>query len=584
MTKILVIEDEQPYRENILDLLEAEEFEAISANNGLLGVQLALSEIPDMILCDVMMPELDGYGVLKALRQNPVTAAIPFIFLTAKADKVDFRAGMALGADDYVTKPFTCEDLLSAIAARLERQKDITKPLTQALQKVTEKLDRLLHYDSVTNLPNRLLLQELFNGIIHQRRSQIKAESNSPRYVEPSLETQPIPLLIVEIDRFNRIDDRFTNAERDRLVKEMLERINSCLSTQDIIARLNLDQFAIILATLSQKKIIINVAQSILSALAQPFLINEQQLFLTASIGVIFYPQDGVELNHLVKKATVAMAHVKKLGGNHYQFYMSDLDSDAQTLAIEANLHQAIEREEFQVYYQPIVDLATGKISGAEALVRWFHPNRGMISPAEFIPVAEETGLIVPIGDWVLKSACAQAQQWISAGFPEFKISVNLSARQFSQEELHQRIVQIIHTTGLNPENLELELTESLLMENAKRAIATLHELKQLGIHIAIDDFGTGYATLSYLKQFAFDTLKIDQCFVREVNSDPQNRAILTAVIQLAHNLNLRVTAEGVETETERDFLSEQHCDAIQGYLFSRPLPAVEMETLLMQS
>ncbi|MCL1468595.1 putative bifunctional diguanylate cyclase/phosphodiesterase [Argonema galeatum] len=583
MTKILVIEDEKLYRENIQDLLEAEEFDAISAENGLLGVQLAQSEIPDLILCDLMMPELDGYGVLKALRQNPTTAAIPLIFLTAKADRADFRVGMVLGADDYITKPFTRGELLEAIAARLARQKSITQPLTQALKQATERLDHLLHHDSATNLPNRLLLRERFNQIISNRQSENQCQEESLSSAQNPLELKPIPILLVALDRFNSINDGLENQDRNRLIKEITDRITACLSTQDMVARLNADRFAIVPATLSQKQTIASVAQAVLSSIAQPISLDSSQISIAASIGITFYPNDGIELNQLIKKAAAAMFYTQKLGGNHYQFYTTALDVNSSSgLALESSLRRAIEKEEFEVYYQPIVNLQTSQIIGAEALVRWFHPTRGMISPAEFIPVAEETGSIVPIGEWVLQTACAQAQKWIAAGFSRFQVSVNLSARQFSQQHLSQRIVEILETTGLNPENLSLELTESILVENAEVAIATLNKLKHLGIHIAIDDFGTGYASLSYLKQFPFDTLKIDRSFLQDVTSDTQNTAIMTAVIQLAHNFNLKTVAEGVETQAELTFLSQQKCDAMQGYIFSRPLPAWEFEKLLI--
>jgi FOG: EAL domain len=408
MLKILVIEDDELIRETLLQLLESHSYRVIVAQNGRVGVQMALSEIPDLILCDVQMPEQDGYEVLRTLRQNSLAATIPFIFLTAQGGKTDFRRGMELGADDYLTKPFTKAELLGAIASRLSKRQTITQPLTVALQQAEARLKDLANDSTITNA------------------------------VSP------------------------------------------------------------------------------------------------------------------------------------------------EKLALEALLRRALAQGEFQVYYQPQVDIATGKIIGAEALVRWQNPDRGIISPAEFIPLAEETGLIIPIGEWVLLSACAQTASWLAAGFSPFKISVNLSARQLSDPELKARIVQILETTGLEPANLELEMTESAVVENATVAGATLNELKALGIRIAVDDFGTGYATLGYLKQFAFDSLKIDQIFVRKANEDAQNAAITTAVILLGHSLNMTVIAEGVETEAELAFLRDQQCDIMQGYLFSRPEPAPIFESLLV--
>ena len=408
MLKILVIEDDELIRETLLQLLESHNYRVIVAENGRFGVQMALSEIPDLILCDVQMPELDGYDVLRTLRQNSLAATIPFIFLTAQSDKTDFRRGMELGADDYLTKPFTKAELLGAIASRVSKRLTITQPLTVAL---------------------------------HQAEARLKD------------------------------------------------------------------------------------------------LVNE-----STNVSVL----------------------------------------SPEKLALEALLRRALAQGEFQVYYQPQVNIATGQVIGAEALVRWQNPDRGIISPAEFIPLAEETGLIIQIGEWVLLSACAQAASWLAAGFSPFTISVNLSARQLSDPELKARIVQILETTGLEPANLELEMTESALVENATVAGATLNQLKALGIRIAIDDFGTGYATLGYLKQFAFDTLKIDRIFVRNANEDAQNAAITTAVILLGHSLKMTVIAEGVETEAELAFLKQHQCDIMQGYLFSRPEPAPIIESMLV--
>ncbi|MEG4571316.1 EAL domain-containing response regulator [Microcoleus sp. N3A4] len=408
MLKILVIEDDELIRETLLQLLESQSYRVIVAENGRFGVQVALSEIPDLILCDVQMPELDGYDVLRTLRQNSLAATIPFIFLTAQSDKTDFRRGMELGADDYLTKPFTKAELLGAIASRVLKRQTITQPLTVAL---------------------------------HQAEARLKD------------------------------------------------------------------------------------------------LVNESTKVSTLS---------------------------------------------PEKLALEALLRRALAQGEFQVYYQPQVDIATGQVVGAEALVRWQNPDRGIISPCEFIPLAEETGLIIQIGEWVLLSACAQAASWLAEGFSPFRISVNLSARQLSDSALKARIVQILETTGLEPANLELEMTESALVENATVAGATLNELKALGIRIAIDDFGTGYATLGYLKQFAFDSLKIDRIFVRNANEDTQNAAITTAVILLGHSLNMTVIAEGVETEAELAFLKQHQCDIMQGYLFSPPQPAPIIESMLV--
>ncbi|PHJ60113.1 diguanylate cyclase [Nostoc linckia z18] len=397
MPKILIIEDEESVRENILDLLEAEDFETIAAANGKIGLDLAISEVPDLILCDMMMPEIDGYQVLTALRQDPITATIPFIFLTAKSAKSDFRRGMDLGADDYITKPFTRAELLSAIMNRLE------------------KYATLKRYLSAQNATHNF----------------------SPK----------------------------------------------------------------------------------------------MQL-------------------------------------------------------LEISLHRAIKQhnfQEFEIYYQPILDIASGKIVAAESLLRWQSPELGIIYPTEFIPIAESTGLIVPIGKWVLKKVCQQMKNWRDdAGIYSLKIAVNLSVIEFNQPDFIQKIVNFIETNHLQADCLELELTESMIMQDVNSAIATMNKLRSLGVKIAIDDFGTGYSSLIYLKNLPINTLKIDRYFIHNVANDLQKSAITKALIQMAHNLNLNVVAEGVEAEAELAFLRQHKCNSMQGFLFSRPLPAAEFENLLL--
>ncbi len=574
MKKILVIEDEDSVRENILELLDAEGFEAISAENGRLGVDLAKAMVPDLILCDVMMPELDGFGVLAALRQEPVMESTPFIFLTAKAAKTDFRQGMELGADDYLTKPFTRAELLGAIAMRLKKQAAVQDRYHSELQHAKEQLNYLIHHDSLTNLPNRLSLRERFKQVQ-------PTDTNDERLVT---------ILSLGLDRFNQINDNLGHTVGDLLLKAVAERIKACVGSQDIVARLNTDQFAIILVsdrqdacpTTQHEKEVSNIAQTILKNLSQTFELEARELFITASIGMAVYPRDGKEIEELLNHANTAMIQAKQQGGDQYQLYSATFNiGSSERLALQGSLRYALERNELLVYYQPQVNLQTGQIVGAEALVRWQHPERGLIPPDKFIPIAEETGLIVPIGEWVLQTACKQTQVWQTAGFPSLRIAVNLSSRQFSQIDLRHQLVQILMETGLDSKYIELELTESMLVQNTKVAIEKLNALKSLGVEIAIDDFGTGYSSLSYLQQFPFDILKIDRCFIRNIAENSNNAAIAKAIIEMAKSLNLKLVAEGVETEAELSFVCQHQCDTMQGYLFSRPLPTDEFEQLL---
>jgi len=565
MKTILVIEDEEFVRENILELLDAEGFEVIGAENGRIGIDLAQEVRPDLILCDVMMPELDGYSVLTKLRQDPVLATTPFILLTAKAAKADFRQGMELGADDYITKPFTRAELLGAIAIRLKKQAAVQEHYNTELQEAKAQLNYLIHHDSLTKLPNRLSLRERFK--------QVQPQDTDTEKV--------VAVLCLGLDRFNHIIDPLGHTVGDSLLKAVAERLTTCVG-KDTVARLNTDQFAIILANVDHKKEAGNIAQTILEKLSHTYVLAGQEIFITASIGIALYPSDGAEIEQLLAAANTAMTQAKQHGGDQYQLYSAAFNiGSSDRLALQSSLRHALEREELRVYYQPQLNLQTGQIVGAEALVRWQHPERGIVSPNKFVPLAEETGLIVPIGEWVLRTACKQTKAWQDEGFPSLRIAVNLSSRQFSQIDLRRQLVEILMDTGLDPKFIELELTESMLVQNTEVAIRRLNALKSLGVEIAIDDFGTGYSSLSYLQQFPFDILKIDRCFIRDITENPNNAAITRAIIAMAKSLNLKLVAEGVETEAELSFVRQHQCDGMQGYLFSRPVPAEDFRQLL---
>jgi len=566
MAKILVIEDESLIRENIVELLEAEDFEVFDAENGNIGVKLAYEHQPDLILCDVMMPELDGYGVLMKLQENPITATIPFIFLTAKADLGDVRKAMQLGADDYLTKPCTATELLKAIVIRLEKHAILKEHYSNQLKLAEAKLNQLTYQDSTTRLPNRLSLLEYFQQILAQLVSLGEQDGNWKH-------NGMIPVLCIGIDRFSRINDILDYEAGDLLLKAIGERLKNSLHPENIVTHLNGDQFAILLQPILDKKQLQNTLEKLQQIISEPFVLIDREVFITVSTGISFYPQDGREIQQLLRAAKQAMNEVKEQGGNHYSFYTPSSDHDlSERIDLEVALRYALEREEFQIYYQPQVSLKTGKIVGAEALLRWKHPQQGMISPMKFIPIAEETGLIEPIGEWVLYQACKHSKTWRSQGLGNLRVSVNLSGRQFRTPNLRQKLVQVLMATGCEPDYLELELTESLLIRDAELSIQQLQALKALGVKIAIDDFGTGYSSLKYLQKFPFDVLKIDQCFVRNLHNNKINAAITQSLISMAHLLNLKVIAEGVETQEELELLKDFKCNEIQGYLFSPPL------------
>lgn len=581
MIKILVIEDEELIRNLICDLLSIKDFKVIEAEDGLQGIKLANAELPDLIICDILMPELDGYNVLKQLQSQPSTSVIPFIFLTAKGTKEDFRQGMNLGADDYLTKPFTEEELLGAVTTRLRKHSSLVESYTNQLQKVESELDYLLYNDPLTNLPNQLSLREIFTQLLSNSRSQ-NIENGVNLWANKKQDRQIIPILTIGLDRFNRINESLGYTFGDLLLKAVAKRLTNCVLAEDIVARLNSDEFTLILTSVNNKQTIIELAKTILQNLAKSFQLSHQEVFITASIGITFYPENGRDLEKLIAHAKKAMNHAKYKGGNQYQFYtVSSRVEVAEKMVLERDLHHALEREELEIYYQPQVNLTTGKIIGAEALLRWQHREIGFISPAKFIPLAEETGLIEQIGKWVLVNACQQIKSWQNSGLGKLRIAVNLSGSQFIQQNLDQELLHILSNTAIDPKYLELELTESILIENIERSMSELNALKSTGIKIAIDDFGTGYSSLSYLQKFHFDVLKIDRCFIHNIDKNMKNSAITTAIISMAHQLNLKVIAEGVETYQELAFLLRYNCDAMQGYFFSKPLKNAEFESLV---
>ncbi|VXD17301.1 EAL domain-containing response regulator [Planktothrix paucivesiculata] len=575
MSKILVIEDEDLIRDNIIELLETEKFEVFNAGNGKIGLQLAIQHQPDLILCDVAMPEIDGYGVLVALQKNPVTATIPFIFLTANSDVGDLRKGMQLGADDYLTKPFTPTELLKAIVIRLKKNATLKANYTHQLKIAESKLNQLIYQDSPTNLPNRLSLLEYFQQRLDEFSLLSVANQNWQQ-------NGMIPIIYLGIDRFGRINDILGYEGGDSLLKAVAERLRKSLPADNIIIHIDSNQFAILLPPILEQQQIKTVIENLQQQISDPFVLTNREVLITVSAGISLYPQDGRDIQHLLREAKQAMNQVKQQGGNHYSFYIPASEHQlSERIDLEVALRYALEREELELYYQPQVSLKTGNIIGAEALLRWKHPQKGRISPIKFIPIAEETGLIESIGEWVLSQACQHSQAWRSQGLGRLRVAVNLSGRQFQTPNLCQKLMEILLTTGCEPDYLELELTESLLIRDAELSIQQLQALKALGVTIAIDDFGTGYSSLSYLQKFPFDVLKIDQSFVRNLHTNKINATITQSLISMAHLLNLKVIAEGVETQEELNILQSFQCDEIQGYLFSRPLNLEDFQTLV---
>lgn len=425
----------------------------------------------------------------------------------------------------------------------------------------------LAQYDHLTKLPNRILLKDRLDQALEQSQR----------------DRELVAVLFLDLDRFKDINDSFGHNIGDMLLIEVADRLKTCIRKTDTIARFGGDEFIIILKKVHEASTVANTAQKIITVLEHPFQISGNEIFITTSTGIAIYPHCGEDSDTLIRNADSAMYRAKDRGRNNYQFFTPEMNAMVQKkFKLERELRYALERNEFELHYQPQIDLKTGRVSGLEALVRWNHPKAGMLHPAEFIEVLEETGLIVPVGEWVLETACAQNRKWQECGLPAHKMAVNLSARQFSHASLVETVSNVLERTGLvAAESLELEITESLLMEHTRDNNTILSQLKKMGVIISIDDFGTGYSSLSYLKRFSLDTLKIDRSFVMDVPGDPDDVAIVSAIIAMAHSLRLRVIAEGVETLEQLEFLRSQQCDEIQGYLICKPAPAEEIYKFL---
>jgi diguanylate cyclase (GGDEF)-like protein/PAS domain S-box-containing protein len=431
-----------------------------------------------------------------------------------------------------------------------------------------ERIQFLANHDALTSLPNRAMFGDVLS----------RAIQSAKRY------QRSFAVLFIDLDRFKNINDTLGHDSGDKLLQEMGKRLTKTMRTSDVVARLGGDEFVVLVQEITESKQVAPVARKVLSALVQPVTIQGQECRVTASIGICMFPSEAQDEVSLMKNADIAMYRAKEDGKNNYKFYSEEMNVHTfERLALETSLRRGLERNEFLLHYQAKLDLNTGRITGVEALVRWQHPEMGLVPPAQFIPLAEETGLIVAIGRWVLHTACAQCVTWQKQGLPPVRIAVNLSARQFADDDLVQDIAETLKSTGLEPGLLELELTESMVIQNTERAGRVLGEIKAMGVRLAIDDFGVGYSSLTHLKRFPIDTLKVDRSFIRDLPTDAEDKAITEAIIAMGKSLDLTVVAEGVETEEQQAFLREHDCDEMQGFFFSKPIPGDAFAELLRQ-
>ncbi|MGB8435915.1 MAG: EAL domain-containing protein [Burkholderiales bacterium] len=562
---LIMMVDDEPINLEVLQtfLQDAGYKKFIQCSSPLKAMDIISDQRPDIVLLDLVMPEMSGFEILKRLRNSETLRHIPVIILTSSTDADTKLMALELGATDFLGKPFDPSELALRLRNTLSAK---------------AYRDRLENFDSVTGLPNRRLLTERLDRALREVASAGTVGA----------------VIQFNLDRFKQINEALGLGVGDSVLKGVAMRLDLAIGgavaagkagdpfNPPVLARLSGDEFTLLVFGLENAESAGALTETLLTAIAAPFRAGGEEVVLTASAGVTVFPEDGMESGSILNNAAVAMRQAKQRGGGTYEVYSRDLSAKSMhRLNIENELRRAIEREELRIYFQPKVRVESGRGSGSEVLVRWQHPERGLIGPDKFIPIAEETGLIVPLGEWVLRAACTQVVDWLRQGLRVPRFSVNVASPQFRTQRFPATVSSALQDADLDPRFLGLELTESAMMEDAPRSIRALQELKEIGVRISIDDFGTGYSSLSYLKRFPLDELKIDKSFVMGVDTDADNAAIVIAIIAMAHGLGLSVCAEGVETKSQLALLKRKNCDECQGYLYSKPVPAENFARML---
>ncbi|HYN12540.1 MAG TPA: EAL domain-containing protein [Burkholderiales bacterium] len=557
MHQVLLIEDNPGDARLIQEMIKEDPdtpFAVHCVGRLALGLEQLSAGETGLVLLDLSLP--DSFGLETFAKVYAHSPTVPIIVLTGNDDQTVALSAVKGGAQDYLVKGrLDRELLLRSMHYSIERKR------------YQVQLEHQANYDALTGLPNRNLLNDRLRQAVYAQRS--------PRN---------LAVVFMDLDHFKFVNDSLGHSTGDKLLKAMGERLRAALREGDTVGRVGGDEFVLILNDQSSEEVIFRAMQRIASKVSEPITIDGKELYVSCSAGISMYPQDGPDVDTLLKNADAAMYRAKEHGRNNFQFYTAEMNERVnERLALENALRRALERQEFLLHYQQKIDMKSGVIVGAEALVRWMHPEWGLVRPARFIPLAEETGLIVQLGEWVLRESCRQTREWLDGGLKPGVVSVNLSARQFRQEGLVRMVSRILEETRLEPAQLEMELTESMVMHNVEAAIATLQGLKSLGVALSVDDFGTGYSSLSYLKDLPIDALKIDRSFVRDIGAgaETEDGVIAQAIISLGHSLHLKVVAEGVETDPQVRFLKRHGCDELQGFFYGEPVAPAEYARLL---
>ena len=594
--RVLIVDDVSDNRAVLTRRFERRGFDVIEADNGLLAIDLIAQQEFDVVLLDVMMPGIDGIETLKRIRAQKSASTLPVIMVTAKSESENIVDALNLGANDYVTKPVDFAVALARVNTQIDRKHAEMKAVAanEALRNVNEDLENrvadrtsrlieanhrlkaeisereesearsqyLAYHDFLTGLGNRLLFKE-------QLAEALSDTSGAP---------QPLAVLFIDLDGFKAVNDTVGHSIGDMLLKSVAERLRNLLHPTDRIARLGGDEFAILQTAVTQPASACLLAQEIIEIVSGPCNIDGHDVTIGASVGIAVGKPGSIVSDDFLKSADLAMYSAKAGGRGTYRLFDPEMDATAQARwLLERDLRSGLLRNEFRLFYQPLVNLQSKRVTAFEALMRWDHPDRGSVPPCDFIPVAEEMGLIVQLGEWALRQACEEAMQWPD----DISVSVNLSTLQFIKGSLTSTVMNALAASGLPASRLELEITESVLLERSERNLEILNQLRELGVRISMDDFGTGYSSIGYLRSFPFDKIKIDQSFIKDLIDDKGSLAIVRAIAGLGISFGITTTAEGVETEEQMRQLNLEGCIEVQGYLFSKPIPAGDIADLL---